>query len=70
MTTPDALLAQRRIVGIDVARFAAILGMMAGVLAIGAVLTLLHRRGPLEALLGWLSGSSRRRTPQVSPAAV
>ena len=43
---------------------------LVGVLAIGAVLTLLHRRGPLEALLGWLSGSSRRRTPQVSPAAV
>ncbi|MCS3843597.1 heparan-alpha-glucosaminide N-acetyltransferase domain-containing protein [Microbacterium sp. AK031] len=34
-----------------------------GVLAIGAVLARLRRRGPLEILLGFVSGTSRRHTP-------
>ncbi|WP_309127645.1 heparan-alpha-glucosaminide N-acetyltransferase domain-containing protein [Microbacterium sp.] len=41
---------------------AVFLVQLAGVLLIGLVLALLRRRGPLEALLGWLSGSSRARS--------
>lgn len=40
---------------------AVFLVQLVGVLLIGLVLALLHRRGPLEALLGWISGSNRRR---------
>lgn len=35
---------------------------LVGVLLIGLLLAVLHRRGPLEALLGWLSGSSGKRS--------
>lgn len=34
---------------------------LAGVIGIGVVLAVLRRRGPLETLLGWASGSSRPR---------
>ncbi|GAB3630710.1 heparan-alpha-glucosaminide N-acetyltransferase domain-containing protein [Microbacterium shaanxiense] len=39
-----------------------------GVLVIGAVLARLHRRGPLEALLGFVSGTSRPRIAAPRPS--
>lgn len=40
---------------------AILLLQLVGVLVIGVTLALVGRRGPLEAILGWLSGSSRGR---------